>query len=255
MIVLRKLGGTGVTSVIVADPLSGVQNGINQVFTTTSEYVQDRITVYYNGQALHSPDDFTQSGPKEITFKHIFPIETAELRATYEVNELNLVGIDHGGLDGLLDDDHPQYLTPARGDARYYTQAQVDTISGTLYDAIINHHDTFTGLLDTPATYSGSEGKYLRVREDGNGIEFSEIKDEFNGKQAINMGATSVFVAFSTAVNSADYTVTVSLENQIDSEPSIYSTLVTQVTTSGFTVLFSGDMDTPNYKLNWIAKL
>lgn len=32
---------------------------------------------------------------------------------------------DHGALSGLTDDDHPQYHTDARGDARYYTQAQV----------------------------------------------------------------------------------------------------------------------------------
>jgi hypothetical protein len=34
---------------------------------------------------------------------------------------------DHGALTGLTDDDHPQYHNNARGDARYYTQAQVDT--------------------------------------------------------------------------------------------------------------------------------
>ena len=33
---------------------------------------------------------------------------------------------DHGALTGLSDDDHSQYHTDARGDARYYTQAQVD---------------------------------------------------------------------------------------------------------------------------------
>lgn len=33
----------------------------------------------------------------------------------------------HGGLTGLDADDHLQYLTPARGDARYYQKAQVDT--------------------------------------------------------------------------------------------------------------------------------
>lgn len=33
---------------------------------------------------------------------------------------------DHGGLTGLGDDDHAQYHTDARGDARYYTQAQIN---------------------------------------------------------------------------------------------------------------------------------
>src|SRR5690606_18637376 len=31
---------------------------------------------------------------------------------------------DHGGLSGLGDDDHPQYLTQGRGDGRYYTKEQ-----------------------------------------------------------------------------------------------------------------------------------
>lgn len=50
---------------------------------------------------------------------------------------------DHGGLSGLLDDDHPQYLNQARGDllysrsadlaggeldVRYYTEAEVDAL-------------------------------------------------------------------------------------------------------------------------------
>lgn len=37
---------------------------------------------------------------------------------------------DHGALTGLVDDDHPQYLTQARGDARYYTEAEVDAALG-----------------------------------------------------------------------------------------------------------------------------
>lgn len=34
---------------------------------------------------------------------------------------------DHGLLTGLADDDHPHYHTDARGDARYYPRADVDT--------------------------------------------------------------------------------------------------------------------------------
>jgi hypothetical protein len=40
--------------------------------------------------------------------------------------ETDSTSIDHGLLIGLDDDDHPQYLTDARGDAKYYTKAQVD---------------------------------------------------------------------------------------------------------------------------------
>lgn len=34
--------------------------------------------------------------------------------------------ITHGALNGLENDDHPQYHNDARGDARYYTKPQVD---------------------------------------------------------------------------------------------------------------------------------
>jgi hypothetical protein len=36
----------------------------------------------------------------------------------------------HSGLSGLENDDHPQYHTDDRGDARYYTKSQVDTLIG-----------------------------------------------------------------------------------------------------------------------------
>lgn len=41
---------------------------------------------------------------------------------------------DHGALTGLNDDDHTQYHNNARGDARYYTKAQIDASLGSMYD-------------------------------------------------------------------------------------------------------------------------
>lgn len=46
---------------------------------------------------------------------------------------------DHGALTGLSDDDHPQYHTDARGDARYYTKGQVDTAIGVVQTDIDVH--------------------------------------------------------------------------------------------------------------------
>lgn len=48
---------------------------------------------------------------------------------------------DHGQLTGLGDDDHPQYHTDGRGDARYYTKAQVDA-------KVVTDHGALAGLAD-----------------------------------------------------------------------------------------------------------
>jgi hypothetical protein len=57
---------------------------------------------------------------------------------------------DHGALSGLLDDDHPQYHNDARGDARYYTQAQVT--------AAINNAVTSSSTADrNRANHSGTQ--------------------------------------------------------------------------------------------------
>lgn len=46
---------------------------------------------------------------------------------------------DHGGLTGLADDDHAQYHNDTRGDARYYTQAQITTFLAGKADSSHTH--------------------------------------------------------------------------------------------------------------------
>lgn len=53
---------------------------------------------------------------------------------------------DHGALAGLSDDDHTQYLTEARGDARYYTETEIDERLATVSGAIPTYHSTLQGL-------------------------------------------------------------------------------------------------------------
>jgi hypothetical protein len=50
---------------------------------------------------------------------------------------------DHGQLTGLSDDDHGQYHNDTRGDARYYTQGQVDTALGGKSDTNHNHDSAY----------------------------------------------------------------------------------------------------------------
>ena len=42
---------------------------------------------------------------------------------------------DHGALTGLADDDHTQYLTQARGDARYYTETESNSLLAAKADS------------------------------------------------------------------------------------------------------------------------
>jgi len=72
----------------LAGTLSGTLNGTNQTFYTEYDYLPGTISVFYNGQALYSPEDFTESGDNKITFIYLKPYEDPEgtvLRASYEL--------------------------------------------------------------------------------------------------------------------------------------------------------------------------
>lgn len=85
------------------------------------------------------PKTFLDQGNSNQPFIRVFNYDSdATLISTtdydFEGNPYSAIGtaieqsieLDHGVLTGLGDDDHLQYHTDARGDARYYTQAQVD---------------------------------------------------------------------------------------------------------------------------------
>ena len=88
MIVLVKRKQS--TNIILAAQLSGTLNGNhtttsgNRVFNTPSDYKSGKISLLCNGQALSSPEDFTETGANEITFVYFAPLDDYILRATYE---------------------------------------------------------------------------------------------------------------------------------------------------------------------------
>lgn len=69
-----------------------------------------------------------------------------------------LVVTDHGGLQGLADDDHPQYHTDERGDVRYYTKAVLDSILTTKSATTHTHSASgiVSGVLDLARLPTGS---------------------------------------------------------------------------------------------------
>jgi len=209
MIILRKPGQQGGgASVAVAQTLTGDLNGANKTFQTPHEYEPSRISVMYNGQSLHSPEDFEETSSDKIKLNYIIPHNDDILRATYEYLGGSAGTSDHGELDGLSDDDHIQYLNNTRGDNRYYTQAQIDAMIG----------DQRYGQLDIPNA------------------------------------AEDIWVPILPVFSNADYSISISIENLSEgADSSIYSYNITAKTVNGFEVTFTGDIDSDNYVLNWIA--
>lgn len=80
MIILQRLHRQ---NLVVGDELSGTLDGANQAYTTTYNYDPNEIMVFYNGQALQSPEDFSVTGSNEITFVYIMPYAAENLKATY----------------------------------------------------------------------------------------------------------------------------------------------------------------------------
>lgn len=85
MIVLKRTAPkTVVRYYEIAGTLSGTLDESNQVFSTEYNYVPNRISVLYNGQALHTNDDFIESGPNEVTLIYLKPGTEDVLMANYE---------------------------------------------------------------------------------------------------------------------------------------------------------------------------
>jgi hypothetical protein len=93
----------------------------------------------------------------------------------------------------------PYSIITSSGTSAPYTKTQFLTIN-TNSNGLEYRDFDFTQLNDTPTTYSGSEGKYLRVT--ASGIEFAEVS--FGG-QSSTLSGTSLFVDGDATVTGTMY--------------------------------------------------
>lgn len=248
MIILRKIALPPGNCTVVADTVSGTLDGSNKVFYTTYDYETDRIDLHLNGQALHSPNDFTQTGSNEITLIYDAPESDAVITATYESTACDAGG-GSGGSEYFTEllDTPGSYSTHG---GKIVAVKQNETGLEFIEEVPTGPQD-FLELTDTPTTYSGFEGYAVKVKDDGSGLEFVPAACEIlDGVESVLNGAYSVTVTFSGTTDT-DYTVVTSLENTTDSPPSIYPNIITSKTLNSFTIDFAGSIDSANYKLNW----
>lgn len=81
---------------------------------------------------------------------------------------------DHGALTGLGDDDHTQYMTQTEGDARYYTETEMDTFlaaKSPVVQTISAKTASYTlaaGDVNTLLTFSSASAMNLSIPTDAN---------------------------------------------------------------------------------------
>jgi hypothetical protein len=224
------------------------------------------------------------------TVSGIDPVEDYHLTTKWYVDDaianISGVSVDHGTLTGLDDDDHTQYTltTGARGftgtvsgidptesyhlTTRWYVDGEINTLSGTIYDELENYvtasgNNTFTGdntfegdtIFEGPITVnSGIDFDGSTISGTGT-IYTGEIfaGNQKWGRESMINGVREQAVTFGTAWPDDDYTVVTSITNEVDGIPSIYSATVGVKAGTGFTVHFSGKIDSNDFVLEWHA--
>ena len=135
---------------------------------------------------------------------------------------------DHGALTGLADDDHPQYLTPIRGDARYIPSTRTLTAGAGL---------TGGGDLSADRTFTVGAGYGITVNADdvalastvaGAGLTYT------TGVLAVGAGAGLTAAADSIAVG-AGAGITVNADDVALTTPGTLSVSSTNVSTGNHT--------------------
>jgi len=163
MIILRKIALPAAQEIyrngtIVADTISGTLNGSNQVFYTTYNYRRDRIDLHLNGQALHAPNDFTQTGDNEITLIYDAPESDENLRATYEIDTSGYDPSYRGATPVLLNAVSQNVVFPSPlPDLSYNINIELVTSDGnpSVYSSVVGSKTVngfavfFSGEIDT----------------------------------------------------------------------------------------------------------
>lgn len=137
----------------------------------------------------------------------------------------------HGLLSGLDKDDHTQYLTEARGDARYYTQTQIDAIESTL-QADIN-----TRALDSTVIKKDGSVAFTANQSMG-GFRLTNVANPVGLTDAVNLQTLNASIGSSGDIVEKSFSI---VESQIST--SITNFIFPSASIKSFTALVSVTID------------
>lgn len=208
------------------EPLSTIWSEDNLLIDelTSNIYQVDsnEITSYRYIGSFVIPDDYvTTAALTTVSGSLQEQIDSLDNLYATDLELLTTSGVLQSNINTKADIDHNHTgVYQPIGD--YATTADLLTLSGTLTEAINN------------ITVSGTEDTY---GEEGTVTAVS--------------GSNTVSVTFASEKPDTSYSISTSLINEVDLNPSQYGFIITDKQTTGFTVLFSSPFDSGNYKLNF----
>ena len=152
--------------------------------------------------------------------------------------------------------------TVLRGDANgstkiYHAGSQVfetDTTGVIITGSIQLLSGTSVDEISTDTTLAGNSDDAIPTQKAVKTYVDSFVAQETtNGIEPVLQGDSTAEISFDVAQVDENYSVVGNLVNELDNAPSIYGHIIRNKTKDGFTVLFSGPMDSANYKFDWIT--
>jgi len=164
------------------------------------------------------------SGIYPINNNHLSTKKYVDDQIDNVVNNTGGITINHNNLNGLDDDGHTQYI-------------RTDGIRG------------FTEPIEgqTP-----TESFHLSTKQYTDALYNEAVSFVQRGIINITNNIDNLTVPLNPPIND-NYVVKISIENVIDSNPSIYEFVITRKHRLEFDLIFNDYIDSPNYKLNWMA--
>ena len=83
-------------------------------------------------------------------------------------------------------------------------------------------------------------------------MDDSDLEPSTRNRTPIPFGVSNHTIIFASPLTDTDYNINSDLVTS-DTDPSIYSYVIINKTVNGFTVFFSGEIDSSNYVLEWLV--
>lgn len=135
----------------------------------------------------------------------------------------------------------------------------ISVASGVKY-AVDNTHSPYRLGTKYINEFGMSDERYVKYNAETDSLEFGipgvsgiDVGINKSGRVPIVSGINNTSIVFGGPFPDNSYSLILGLENSIDSPASEYAYTVVSKTVSGFTVKYSGDIDSSNYYLNWYA--